>query len=325
MKIFSLIFLFIACLANANQQPIRIVGAGPTYNDALQNAFKVAIEYKVGLVLLNETESKNQNLVRDEIISYSSGYVDNFRVLSNEFKNNLVLLTVDVFVSDSKLANRLLSKPSSTNVFEGLRHSTQIESYMEEREKGDKLLVTVLNDYPYRAYNIEQKPYQIYVDEQRNVLIKIPYRLTWNNNYLVALREAMGILQDIGPWVTGKHGLVHFMINGQFRQQVVSYRFSDIIRVEGMKRYLTGINELRLKLIIKNNNGDTLFDKCYYPTFLSGRNSGFYRIGHPHNLYILEGIEENNFVSIRLQNSKDTLSIGELELRIAKDKDCTNR
>ena len=51
-------------------QSIRVEGIGSTLQQAKDNAFKIAVELQVGSVLVNELESKDTKLIRNDIINY---------------------------------------------------------------------------------------------------------------------------------------------------------------------------------------------------------------------------------------------------------------
>ena len=49
---------------------IQVQAPGDTFDQARQNAFRLAVEQAVGTLILSETESRNARLHRDEIITY---------------------------------------------------------------------------------------------------------------------------------------------------------------------------------------------------------------------------------------------------------------
>ena len=57
--------------------PIRTQGRGSTFEEAKNEAFRSAIEIKVGSAIVSEQETFNDK-VRDEIVNYSAGYVYKF-------------------------------------------------------------------------------------------------------------------------------------------------------------------------------------------------------------------------------------------------------
>lgn len=316
---YFLIFVLALFANTTHAQALRVVGIGPTVEIARNNAFVQAIQHQVGVVLLSERETRNYQSVRNEIITYSSGYVDSFKVVEQKFINGRYELTIDVFVNHSKISERLLSKSNSAVEFDGDRHSTQLSTYMAERFTSDRFLNTILNDYPYRAYNITQLPYNITIDQDKNAYINIPYQLSWNTNYIESLSEAFKLLDDRNGIMTNRYPNTVFINN-------VSYQFNDSNKIENIKKILGEAKEFRIHLTVKTLQGEILTVKCYYPIAVTGHNN-FYSLGYPNRLTIRTNVVENSHISLKINHSPSqatTLSlISRLEVKIATDKECT--
>jgi len=63
---------------------VEVIGEGATVEQARQQGFRLAVEHAVGTVVSSETEVRNDRQVRDEIITYASGYVDRFEVVEQQ-------------------------------------------------------------------------------------------------------------------------------------------------------------------------------------------------------------------------------------------------
>lgn len=302
-----------------HSQTLRVTGTGPTYDIAKTLAFREAIQFQVGVVLLSERETQNYQSIRNEIVTYSSGYIDSYKVISHRVVNNNHEVTMEVVVNSSKISNRLLSKSSSVREFDGDRHSTQLETFLGERKDSNKLLQMVTNDYPYRAYNILQKPYNITIDEQRNAYINIPYELTWNQNYINSFIETMRILDD-------RIGITNNRYPNTVNVGGYNFYFNDSMKVDNLKKLIGETQEIRLHLTVKSIIGQVLAVKCYYPTMLTNNSDKFYTLGYPNKLTINPNTIENNFVALKVNHSPTQLEtinmISRLELKIATDKEC---
>ena len=60
---------------------IQVDGEGRTLEQALNNAFKVAIDNEVGVILDTERHLKNGKVTHNQILSYSAGYVTSYTIL----------------------------------------------------------------------------------------------------------------------------------------------------------------------------------------------------------------------------------------------------
>ena len=138
---------------------VRVEGRGQNNAQARSMAFRKAVELAVGTIVLGETVVNDNNLTRDEIISYSSGYINDFKVIS-ETDNTVV---VDVWVSDSRIANRLeVMGNAAGGRVDGQairkdweRRNAQIQSDTERQSDAKRVIGAVLADYPRAAFNIK--------------------------------------------------------------------------------------------------------------------------------------------------------------------------
>ena len=143
--------LLVACLVLASCAStdkhgyIRVSETGSTFEQAKQNAFVKAVEIAVGTVMVSERETHNRQL-KNEVLAYSSGFVDDYKIVSSDTFGNVTHITIDVKVAEQKLANRILAKGKSNVEIDGLKHSMQYDGYIEVKQKGDQLLSMILRD-----------------------------------------------------------------------------------------------------------------------------------------------------------------------------------
>jgi len=86
-----------------------IVGGNRTLarDRATEDALRRAVEQAVGTLVASETEVKNSQLVRDKILTRSSGYVQGYQVTGQKEEAGAVLVTVKAKVSTAALENDL--------------------------------------------------------------------------------------------------------------------------------------------------------------------------------------------------------------------------
>ena len=116
---------------------IRTTGIGHTYEEAKNNAFREAIEYQVGVVIASERESYNDKLIKNEILAYSSAFVDEYKIISQRNIGNKVQVVVDVKLSLLRLSDRILSKGKDSKNLDGAKHDNQYKSFLENKQNGD--------------------------------------------------------------------------------------------------------------------------------------------------------------------------------------------
>ena len=63
---------------------IEVMGEGRSPEEARNNGFRLAVEQAVGTIVASESEVNNTRLVRDEIISYASGYIFKYEIIKQD-------------------------------------------------------------------------------------------------------------------------------------------------------------------------------------------------------------------------------------------------
>jgi phosphopantetheinyl transferase (holo-ACP synthase) len=176
-----------------DQVPEYLVKIRVTDNDqqlATKLAFKEACNKAFGSVISSELESNNQQLTRDNVTNYSSCYVKNHKIISREKNgNDEFILEIDVTVSSNKIANRALGSSSATNQLDGEKHIDRISTFQESKQDEDKILNSVLRDYPSRAFNLKIDGSRSMIDNYRNGRIEIDFIANMNQGYLDSLQE----------------------------------------------------------------------------------------------------------------------------------------
>jgi hypothetical protein len=85
---------------------IEVAGQGSNPTEARDNGFRLAVEQAIGSLISSETEVQNGRIVRDEIISYASGFVDRFEIIETRTTGTGTLVFMRVWVKRSDLSDR---------------------------------------------------------------------------------------------------------------------------------------------------------------------------------------------------------------------------
>lgn len=295
------LLLIAACLFITNAfatDYIRVVGQGPTTELAKENAFREAIMIRVGTVVVSERESTIAELKRDDISVYSAGYVNDYKIVSVVNNGSVVNVTIDVLVADSKLVNQRLNSGSTTNTINGENASVNYKTFIDQKNKADKLINTVLSSYPKSAYIIEQSPYQIGVDSFRNAVLTVHYKLKWNYDYIVAFNELMSLVED-GKYGMFEHAPSNVIILGKNPKDYVlgekkHYKFTDVILLDRLKDSMTHGREAKLKLSITDTNLNNLIYQCF------NVNKTYFSVGDPRSIVLYGNTKEEGVLQLRI-------------------------
>lgn len=233
---------------------IQVQSSGKTFEQARQNAFRLAVEEAAGFAILSESELKNSQLTRDEIITYSSAFVEKYKIVNRFDSANSVNLVVDVWVAESAIANRLLAKNASENNINGAQFGTQVDTLLDERSRGDALLGAVLRDYPKRALTAKLGTPKIYMDSNRFAVVEIPWQVQWADEYIVSLNETLKTVA-IAPkfWCLDNCARIASSVNG--------YAFDDFQKYN-MVYNRVAQSGATLKIELKDIHGRTILTHC---------------------------------------------------------------
>ena len=95
-------------------QTVVAEGVGTTDDDALKDAFRAAVRQVVGAVVDTETLVKNDEVVKDQVLTYSNGFIKNYKPVSTKKHGGLVRTTIKATVERSEVIQKLQAAKIST-------------------------------------------------------------------------------------------------------------------------------------------------------------------------------------------------------------------
>jgi hypothetical protein len=304
---------------------IRVVGEGATLEIAKEHAFREAVQIRAGAIVLSERESTLRKLERDDISVFSAGYVKDYKISNVQTISNRYVVTMDVLVFDSKLFNQVISSGKSNNEVDGAVVGASYQTFMHQRNKGDIVLSRVLATYPNNAYLVKQDALSISTDQYRNTLLRVPYQLNWNYEFIEALKEAMQMFDDdrFGRFSPAPSNVT---IMGKNPKDLVlgsskQYRFNDIIMLDKIKDSVTGNREVRLMLSLRNDENKVILKTCAVPSLVSGGNR-FYGIGDPRHFVVYGNTVEKGTIQVIVKDRAVIEQARMIELSVVPSSTC---
>lgn len=319
MRLVSLLAVLLVGCASVDSGPkgyLKVDCVGNTVEHAKTNCFNKAVELAVGTVVVAGTEARNNNLVKYEILKHSAGYVDDYRILAQSSTGDKTNLTMAVKVRDSKIAERIMNVQTVSGRVQGDKLGDQYASFMQNKATGDRLLNTILNDYPRHAFNLEKGKVQYQVNINRDPVIVIPYKVTWNYKYLQALNEALKLTQDEKNRSLLQESVS--VISKDPKAWVLGstdkYYFNDVHRARTIKSKF--IDRMYVHVKLKDFNGNTLISGCDDGVYLNAT--------HVMDPFVIDGnyvIDEEMNITIRANKHKIE-RISDVELSFSNTR-CT--
>jgi hypothetical protein len=167
---------------------IQVQATGQNEHQARQTAFELAIDRAVGSLVVTESQVRNNKLKSDNSFNYSSAYIKKFQQIDHKQTEQGVTLTLDVWVANSKISDRILVESESESTIAGNQIQNSLTSMEQEQKVGDRLLQSYLNDFPNRSFDITVDKSQVKVTDRQPVLI-LNYTVKWNKGYVQGLHE----------------------------------------------------------------------------------------------------------------------------------------
>lgn len=242
---------------------VTVRSIGKTEAEARTNAFQLAVEHVVGQLILSEQEVSNNQVVRNDIIQYSSGYVSRYDVKMKEAAGNDQILIIDVYVKQSKIADRLVNHSTDKTRIDSKNLSVQVRTLVEQTRTGDRVLKTILNDYPSKAFSVSNKDVYMERGQHRGLVMVVPVRLTWNRQYVESLGEALLVTRESVEYHNRKHGYrLAARVGGMMFPKTYD------IWTEDYKRY-TMMNDafstIGIRVEVLDSKGKVVIESCIEP------------------------------------------------------------
>ncbi len=202
----------------ANEKEIIATGYGTTQQQALDNAFKSAIEQYVGVLVDAETMMKNGKLIKDKILTASNGFIKNYKELSVDNSDGLIEVKINALVKSQKIFNKIKSLNIATisiNDTQDIhkRITTKIKNKQAEKttkikakKDAEKILKKAIDDFFSNQslqdmLNITITDVKIYEERVKGnkVPMKISYTLELDDKvYLQKVRQLEQVFENLG-------------------------------------------------------------------------------------------------------------------------------
>lgn len=308
-----MIRLVILCLAffcsYAYAETVRVTGIGNTSENARYDGFRKAIESVLGSLVFVEKQSQNSKLTKNDILLQSAGYVEFYRIVSENRVGPDIVIVMDVKVARSKLIDGFLVDTRSKEL-SGEQVLTPYATFMENKNRANKFLSKFLESYPEKAYHLRVGNTALKHDGYGNGIIQIPYIIEFNQQWVNGFEELIKYNSDLDTGFATK-----FMDNlfkydrprslGEINIKRRTYHFHDKFMVKNIIDTIHGTNTLQLNVTFIDDD-KTLYSACYTPV---GVNGGFYQIDG--NTFTLNNtnVRETYWLDIKIEYNSQLMLV----------------
>lgn len=247
---------------------VQVESAGKDRESARNLGLKLATELAVGSVIISETKVKNKELISDEIIKHSSGFIYDFKVISEKVVDAKTTLIMDVWVIPSQIADRILNESEIAGKVDGVKIAIQKETYSEKSDSSEQILKLILKDYPNKAFNLTLGTTRTSLTNGK-VEIYLPIEIAWSELYLNALFESIDATKDssgVMPAVMNRNGIVSFRKKGGWINYYALY--NDQKKLNLIRHYLIE-SEPQVSVSFKDASNQKIGSYCFQiPQFI---------------------------------------------------------
>ena len=180
---------------------VEATGYGNTKDEALKSAFSDAVSQYIGVVVDSKSLAKNGKLIEDKILTFSNGYIGNYKILNASQRAGLWQVKIKALVKEQKILNKIKQeKISIENITNSKQRYAKLVSQIKTKFDAEDIFVekmkTLLSWDTTKKYNQPKITY-FYIDEdgatRKYVPVKIKVQKTLNkyvyNNILDDLRH----------------------------------------------------------------------------------------------------------------------------------------
>ena len=140
-----------------------------------------------------------RHILRDP---YAAGFVERYEIVTTMNVGIGYEIQMRVWVSRNNLAERLLVKSKADGQIDGARAAIAVETSQYSKAQGDRLLYTILKDFPERSFDIKLYPTRVEATPNRGTQVIVPYDISWNKTYVRTLWKAEKALMSCS-WSSG--------------------------------------------------------------------------------------------------------------------------
>ena len=204
--IFSLIMALTAFLtipvsswAGEEKGLIEVIatGIGKDSDSALKNALRAAIEQAVGTLVDSETLANNDEVVNDQILSYSAGFVESHKVVGEPKKaDGLVTIKIAAQVRRTNLVEKLKAASIHTKEVDGESLFGEAITKMEQTQSAAEIIAKAFVGFPGNILEVKTHGKPKYDEQAKKMTIEIEIKIN-TDSYRTFTKKLSTALKQI--------------------------------------------------------------------------------------------------------------------------------
>ena len=164
LKTLIIVFLITTNSFAAKIETVLVEGIGITIESARNNAAKNALRQVVGMYTVSESALQNRKLIKDEVLSYSNGFISKYLQLSSKKEDGLYIVEAKISVELGKLTQTLgklkVSLKNIDNTEFKVKAKQSFSSVKDFGKMFDKIVVEpILDSSAYKLKTLSIEPF----------------------------------------------------------------------------------------------------------------------------------------------------------------------
>ena len=252
---------------------IQVEVTASNFDQAKESGFKLAIQEALGTFVTTEKVIKFDEVTRNDIVTYSGGYIQDFKIIKENRDKLSTTLVMDVWVSESKIANRLLNTSTNKGELDGRKIEAQLSTIVKDKEDAFKLLDIILQDFPSKAFELDIKKTNFQTLRKGTSIVEVPLEIQWSQKYLDSLKEALTLLRDsdeirfkssIGSRIHNDATIISIgsLLFGDFFYNGIDASFKDDEIIDLFYLYFN--DPTTIKISLNDDFENEIVTKCFY-------------------------------------------------------------
>jgi len=142
-----------AQLSNTSSTAVEVTGVGKTKWNAQSDAIRQALEQTMKQLVIADRAIKNDEIIKDQVLSTLNGFVERFEVLQERFADGEYQLDSRVTVSPTNISNYIATggKPGKSVAADGTTMLAEINALKEKASRNAAIARRILEGMPFNA------------------------------------------------------------------------------------------------------------------------------------------------------------------------------
>jgi hypothetical protein len=131
-----------------NAQTVFAEGVGTSKEEALKDAFRAAVRQVVGEIVDSETLVNNEELVKDQVLTYSDGFIPEHKVTSEKHDNGLFRVSIQAKVQRRSVIMKLSAANITTKELAGQSMFGELATQLQAENDAAAIVRKALEGVP---------------------------------------------------------------------------------------------------------------------------------------------------------------------------------